>query len=149
MLVEGRRDLRFPALLVLVNLLGGVSLLFASAVQAHAAPPSTAAVAKTLTGVWRLDGNSKFTRTFDADGAMTDRYQGDESATLKAKWSLFTSKDRDARLDSVLPGVTYLRVDDGMALTFYAVVKADGHQLHLRYTDRRGSVLNFTRLPRR
>jgi hypothetical protein len=118
--------------------------------QPKAAPAqSTAAVAKLLPGAWRMDGNPKFTRTFRADGAMVDLYEGDESATVKGKWRLLNADDRDPLLDSAVPGTVYLRVESGADVTFYAVVSADRRRLRLQYTDRRGFVQNFTRVPGR
>jgi hypothetical protein len=107
---------------------------------------STAAIAQTLIGTWQSEGNSRFTRTFAVDGSVTDRFEGDESSTTKAKWRLFTAKDRDPLLDSVVAGVTYLRMDNGGDVTFYAIVKADRHHLQLRYADRRGFMLKFRRV---
>ena len=106
---------------------------------------STAALAQTLIGTWQSDGDSRFTRSFDVDGTVTDRYEGDESATTKGKWRLFTGKNRDPLLDSVVKGLTYLRIDNSGDVTFYVVVKADRLHLHLRYADRRGFSLKFTR----
>lgn len=117
-----------------------------AAASAPHSDSSTAAIAQTLIGAWRSDGNSRFTRTFGADGTVTDRFEGDESATTKAKWRLFTAEDRDPLLDSVVKGVTYLRVDDGADVTFYVIVRADRRHLHLRYADRRGFLLRFTRV---
>jgi len=77
---------------------------------------------------------------------VTDRYEGDESSTSKAKWRLFTAKDRDPLLDSVVAGVTYLRMDNGSDVTFYAIVKADRRRLQLRYADRRGFMVKFRRV---
>ena len=115
--------------------------------QSKASPTQSAsAIAKILPGTWRMDGNPKFTRTFQADGAMIDQYEGDKSATVRGKWRLFTSKDRDPLLDSAVPGVVYLRVEDGGDVTFYAVVLADRERLRLQYTDRRGFTQEFTRV---
>ena len=127
----------------LVLLVAFVGLLPASAPQRDS---STAAASKALVGAWQLQGNPRFTRTFTADGMVTDRFQGNPEDTTKGAWRLFTARDRDPLLDSVVPGVTYLRVENGGDVTFYAVIKLDRKRLDLRYADRGGSLLRFTRV---
>ena len=107
---------------------------------------STAAISKILIGSWRSEANVRFTRTFAADGSVTDRMEANEADTTKAQWRLFTDKDRDGALEKVMPGVTYLRVDNGTDVIFFEIVKADRRRLYLRYADRRGLLLRFTRV---
>jgi hypothetical protein len=154
-------SLKLHTFVALVSILGGLAAqpadsalsdrydgaeLPSAAASAPDSGSSTAAIAQTLIGTWQSEGNSRFTRTFAVDGSVTDRYEGDESSTTKAKWRLFTAKDRDPLLDSVVAGVTYLRMDNGSDVTFYAIVKADRRRLQLRYADRRGFMLKFRRV---
>ena len=143
--------MKLHTFVALVSILGGLTAQPADSAPRSAAAStpdgsSTAAIAQTLIGTWQSEGDPKFTRTFAADGNVTDRHEGDESSTTKAKWRLFTAKDRDPLLDSAVVGVTYLRMDSGTDVTFYAIVKADRHRLQLRYTDRRGFMLKFRRV---
>ena len=84
------------------------------------------------TGVisWRQDG-----RPVARDGKYVARFVAYVDANTVRE-----------RLDSVVPGVTYLRVENGGDVTFYAILKLDRKHLDLRYADRGGSLLRFIRV---
>jgi hypothetical protein len=75
-----------------------LGLAMAAVAPAHAgdpAPPATeapaasvdlTAIKRMLVGTWQNNADTGFTRQFNADGTMTDRYEGDDSATIHGTW---------------------------------------------------------------
>lgn len=99
----------------------------------------------TVTGSWRSTTDPNFTREFSADGKVTDRYEGDESATVTGTWEIILS----ASLPQIgLPQVegTILRVQfPEEALYFLVNSDTDADTLSLTYLTGNG-VLTFERI---
>ena len=109
--------------------------------------PKATETSEQVVGAWKSDDDPKYTREFRADGTVTDRYEGEASATATGTWAVFTAKTE-------LPaGITfqlnhddaYIRVVmDGEAYN-YRVEKATSAELELIYMDR-GGVLRFSKV---
>ena len=104
-----------------------------------------AKIAQSLIGVWQMQGNEAFTRSFNSDGTSTDQYQGDLAATVSGTWRLYTSADRVPGFDRLLPGRIYLWIQQPRDTLLFQVVRSDARELWIRYADRGGHLLKFTR----
>jgi len=105
----------------------------------------------TMTGTWRSTDDPKFTRTFEADGTVTDAYQGETSAT---ETGTYTVVDPLAEPSGVfgntpvasLAGSTILKLTFPKSGVLYFAVKSQTESsLQLMYIDR-GNILSFTKV---
>ncbi|HEY1708085.1 MAG TPA: hypothetical protein VGG10_07455 [Rhizomicrobium sp.] len=53
-----------------------------------ATPPDIAQMKAVLVGTWQRNDDGRFTRELDGNGTETDRYDGDDSATIQGTWAL-------------------------------------------------------------
>lgn len=112
-----------------------------------AADPAASETSQALVGMWRSKDDSKFTREFRADGTITDRYEGEESATSSGTFMVFTStmtKPEGVMFD-LDADVAYIRaIMDGEGYNF-RVSSVSANELELIYMDR-GGMLRFERV---
>jgi hypothetical protein len=101
--------------------------------------------AKNAIGLWR-GSDAKFTREFKADGTVTDRYEGDASATTTGAWSEVVDTSTEPFAFPDLADPTFLKMRMG-GETYYYLVSANSSadMLHLVYLNGNGS-LHFTRV---
>lgn len=107
---------------------------------------STERICQNIAGLWQSAEDPAFTRTFNVDGTVTDHYRGDPSATSVGTWSIFTSANPDPALDTVVPGVIYLEIESNEDKIFFSIVRINDNELQLKYLDRQGYSMNFTRV---
>ncbi len=151
---ENPRWLKYVLILIaLVIVAGGLMYVLRlgdpAATSAEADDPGavkTQDSSSDLIGVWRSTQDPKYTREFEASGAVIDRYEGDESATATGTWSVFTAADAPDGLPFEIRGSDryVLITSDGEALHF-RIADASENQLELVYMDR-GGVLTFVRV---
>jgi hypothetical protein len=100
-----------------------------------------------LVGTWRSKDDTKFTREFKADGTMTDRYQGDASATETA--SFVTINPSVVEVPGVpaanLAGMTVIRVDFSSGPMFFSINSMTDKELSMTNLSGRGNILTFTK----
>lgn len=112
-----------------------------------AAPPSLPVIAAALTGTWQSLNDTKFTREFDTDGRMIDRYEGEQGEDLEGHWALFLGSAPPPGLGGqhFEPKVVYLKVDQNGDVLLFALTGLTRADLRMVYLQR-GNVLAFTRL---
>ena len=104
----------------------------------------------TMTGTWKSNDDAKFTRTFNADGTVTDAYAGDASATETGTYATVDPLQESAgAFGSVTPesltGMTVLKLTFPKSGVMYFGVQSETEtSLKLIYIGR-GNVLSFTK----
>lgn len=102
-----------------------------------------------MAGTWRSTDDAKFTRTFSADGTVTDRYEGDDSATDSGPYAIVdpnTVSDLPVQA-SALAGMTVIKADFAKTGTMYFSINAlTATSLQMTYLGGRGGLLSFTRV---
>ena len=102
-----------------------------------------------MNGTWKSKEDTKFTREFNADGTVTDRYEGDASATMTGTYMFV-----DAGVETDLPvpaanlaGTKVIKTTwpDGTIL-YFAVQSVTATDLALINLSGRGNILSFTRV---
>lgn len=111
-------------------------------VDKETTPPSPA---EAMVGVWQSVQDSKFTREFQEDGTVIDRYEGDDSATVEGSWYLFMYPTDERVPFTIQPGVQYLRITMPEEVLYFSVTKVDAADLELVYLGV-GDTLQFIRL---
>lgn len=103
-----------------------------------------------MTGTWKSDQDAKFTRTFNADGTVTDAYDGNASATVTGTYSTVDPLKEPAGVFGALPldsltGMTVFKITFPQSeVMYFSVNKLDETSLTLTYIGR-GNILLFTR----
>ncbi len=98
-------------------------------------------------GKWKSTEDAKFTREFREDGTVTDRYEGDASATSSGTWSQVVNVSAEPVQLPAVGNATILKlVMDGEA--YYFAISADTtvDKLVLINLGGRGNILSFTRM---
>ncbi len=109
--------------------------------------PKVAETSSAVAGEWKSTDDAKYTRTFRADGTVTDTYEGDASATTNGTWTVFTSATElpvgvSFPLDT---GTSYIQVAMNGEVFNYRVSSVTASELELIYMDR-GGVLRFSKV---
>jgi len=101
-----------------------------------------------IVGTWESTEDPKFTREFFASGTLTDRYDGDESATENA--AFVTIDPSVVSVPSVptasLAGVTVIRVDFASGPMFFSINELSETELAMTNLSGRGNILRFTKV---
>lgn len=106
--------------------------------------PSAVTIANSIEGNWRSVEDPRFTRSFSASGAVTDRYEGDEEATAVGHFAL----DGDhvpAQVRAAAGSATVLTLEFPEEALFFIVTKLTADELELVYVGAHGT-LRFTRI---
>jgi hypothetical protein len=133
------------------RVLGSVFVLM-SMVGANAAPPAAPVwtldtLRHFMVGTWDSADDTRLSREFDPDGTAIDRYDGDESATARGTWLLFTGSvaPPEAAHHKLSAEGIYLEVRERGDVLLFAVLGVDSQNLVLGYLER-GNTLRFSRL---
>ena len=111
-----------------------------------------AAVDPLMTGTWKSTDDAKFTRTFNADGTITDAYEGDASATATGTYTTVDPlKEPAGALGAVplesLTGMTVLKVTFPQSeVMYFGVNSLTETSLTLTVLSGRGNILSFTKV---
>ncbi len=105
-----------------------------------------------MNGTWKSKEDPKFTRTFEANGTVTDRYEGDASATMSGTYMVVDPlKEPAGALGNVpatsLSGMTVLKTTwpDGNIM-YFGVQSLTEANLNLVNLNGRGNILMFTKM---
>lgn len=99
---------------------------------------------RLLLGVWKSIEDPKFTREFQSDGTVIDRYSGDEAATVEAIWHAFMSPtDEPAPFDTE-EGKLYIKILMPEEALFFTLDSVTDTSLQMTYVD--GDTLRFTKV---
>lgn len=97
-----------------------------------------------MTGTWKSSDDAKFTRTFAADGTVTDRYEGEDSATISGEWSVIDPTKESVSLPVVKDGKV-IKIQFPEEALYFAVTSVSETELVMTYLSGNG-VLRFVRV---
>lgn len=100
-----------------------------------------------MTGTWKSTDDAKFTRTFSADGSVTDAYEGEASATDTGTWSVVDPSIEVTGVPAdALAGMTVIRINfEKSGAMFFGIKNLSETSLAMMYLDR-GNILSFTKV---
>ncbi len=103
-----------------------------------------------MSGTWRSDRDAKFTREMRADGAVIDRYEGENSAGVNGQWEVVDPAQEATLLSraAALSGMTVVRVtwENGIEVTYFAVNKLEEKSMTTTDLTGRGEVTIWTKI---
>lgn len=106
---------------------------------------STVQSSMDLSGTWRSKQDARFVRVFTTDGMVTDRYEGDDSATISGTWSVVEDLASE-RPELVVNGnVQVIKVQFAEEVLYFAIAALTETDLSMIYLSGNGS-LEFERV---
>lgn len=106
---------------------------------------STVQTSMDLSGTWRSKEDARFVRVFTTDGVVTDRYEGDDSATVSGTWSVIEDLASE-RPELVVNGnVQVIKVQFAEEVMYFAIAALTETDLSMIYLSGNGS-LEFERV---
>lgn len=105
---------------------------------------SNESVSASMTGTWKSSDDTKFTRTFAADGTVTDRYEGEDSATISGQWSVIDPTQESVSLP-VVKDAKVIKIQFPEEALYFAVTSVSETELVMTYLSGNG-VLRFMRV---
>ena len=102
-------------------------------------------VAASLDGTWKSKEDARFVRTFKADGTVTDRYEGDDSATVSGTWSFVMDPTKEQAELPVVKDAKVLKLQFPEEVMYFALTQLTETDLSMIYLSGNGS-LEFTRV---
>jgi len=109
------------------------------------AEASTVQTSMDLSGTWRSKEDTRFIRVFNVDGTITDRYEGDDSATVSGTWNVVENLASE-RPELVVNGsVQVIKVQFAEEVLYFAIANLTETDLSMIYLSGNGS-LEFTRV---
>lgn len=109
------------------------------------ATASSADIRTNITGRWQSTDDSRFRRTFAANGTVTDTYEGNDDATVNGQWSIVTDTTREPVALPDLKDATLLKVSFPEEALYFVVSKITATELEMMYVGT-NSTLRFTRI---
>lgn len=100
----------------------------------------------SLSGTWRSTEDARFVRTFSADGTVTDRYEGDERATVSGSWNAVEdlSQERPGLPD--VGDMRVIKVQFPEEVMYFSIIELTATELSMSLLGGNGSTLSFTRV---
>lgn len=106
---------------------------------------STVQSSVDLSGTWRSKEDARFVRVFTTDGTVTDRYEGDDNATVTGTWSVVEDPASE-RPELVVNGnVQVIKIQFAEEVLYFAIANLTETDLSMIYLSGNGS-LEFTRI---
>lgn len=106
---------------------------------------STVQSSLDLSGTWRSKEDARFVRVFNVDGTITDRYEGDESATVTGTWNVVEDPATERPELEINGDVQVVRVQFAEEVLYFAIANLTETDLSMIYLSGNGS-LEFTRV---
>lgn len=106
---------------------------------------STVQSSLDLSGTWRSKEDARFVRVFNVDGTITDRYEGDERATVTGTWNVVEDPATERPELVVNEDMQVIRVQFAEEVLYFAIVNLTETDLSMIYLSGNGS-LEFTRV---
>lgn len=101
--------------------------------------------AASLDGTWKSKDDARFVRSFTADGIVTDRYEGDDSATVSGTWSFVADPTKEQAELPVVKDAKVLKLQFPEEVMYFALTELTETDLSMIYLSGNGS-LQFTRV---
>lgn len=98
-----------------------------------------------LSGTWRSKEDARFVRVFNVDGTITDRYEGDDTATISGTWNVVEDLANERPELLVNGNVQVIKVQFAEEVMYFAIANLTETDLSLIYLSGNGS-LEFTRV---
>lgn len=101
-----------------------------------------------IPGTWKSDEDPKFTREFTASGTITDRYEGDTSATITGSWTVVDPTTEATGLPvEAVTGMTIIKVTyPDSEVMYFGISSITETTLSLINLSGRGNILMFTKV---
>lgn len=101
--------------------------------------------AMDLSGTWRSKQDARFIRVFTTDGTVTDRYEGDDSATVTGTWSVVEDPANEQAGLPVVKDAQIIKVQFPEEVMYFAITALTETDLTMLYLTGNGS-LEFSRV---
>ena len=102
-----------------------------------------------MSGTWKSTEDAKFTREFEADGTITDKYEGDVEATTVGSWKVV---DPNTEIKLPVPainlaGMTVIKTEWGNGeVMYFSINTLTDTELEMTNLSGRGNILVFTKV---
>ncbi|MBU1292768.1 hypothetical protein KJ819_01730 [Patescibacteria group bacterium] len=106
---------------------------------------SDAEINAALVGTWESTEDANFVRAFNANGTVTDSYEGIENATVTGEWSLVTDMSQAPAGLPVIQDAQVLRIQFPEEALYFAITNLSETELSMIYLSGNG-VLEFRRI---
>ncbi len=103
------------------------------------------AFAARLAGDWRSKDDAKFTRQFSANGSVTDRYAGNDDATVMGEWMLVADPAKEQVQLPVVKDAKVVKLQFPEEVLYFAVTGLTATDLSMVYLTGNGT-LEFSRV---
>ncbi len=100
----------------------------------------------SLAGTWQSTDDARFVRTFSGDGSVTDRYEGDASATVSGNWNVVEDPSREQAELPDVSGMRVIKVQFPEEVMYFAILELSTTELSMSYLGGNGSTLSFRRI---
>ena len=101
--------------------------------------------AMDLSGTWQSKQDPRFVRVFTTDGRVTDRYEGDESATVTGTWTVVEDPATERPELPVIENAQVIKVQFAEEVLYFAIANLTETDLSLIYLSGNGT-LEFSRV---
>lgn len=98
-----------------------------------------------LAGTWQSTEDARFIRTFESDGTVTDRYDGDDSATISGSWNFVEDPSEEQAELPDTDGARVIKIQFPEEVMYFAIAELSADALSMNYLSGNGS-LQFTRI---
>lgn len=99
----------------------------------------------SLEGTWKSTEDARFTRTFTASGAVTDRYAGNDDATISGTWSFVSEPGKEQAELPAVKDAKVLKIQFPEEVMYFALTDLTETDLTMIYLTGNGA-LQFTRV---
>lgn len=106
--------------------------------------PSAVTIANSIEGNWKSVDDVRFTRSFGSNGQVTDRYEGNDDATITGHFEL-NGDHVPAQVRAAAGASPVLSISFPEEALFFIVTKLTANELELVYLGGNGT-LRFTRI---
>jgi len=105
--------------------------------------PTVTQIANSIEGNWRSTDDTRFTRSFNGNGQVVDRYEGDENATVAGHYEV-NGDHIPAQVRELAGDYPILSIEYPEEALFFIVRTLSATELELVYLGV-GNTLSFTR----
>lgn len=98
-----------------------------------------------LSGTWRSKEDARFVRVFTPDGTVTDKYEGDDSATVTGTWSVVENPASERPELVVNEGMQVIKIEFAEEVMYFAIANLTETDLSMIYLSGNGT-LEFSRV---
>lgn len=101
--------------------------------------------AAALPGTWQSTEDARFIRIFDANGTVTDRYEGDDDVTTSGTWNFVADPSKEQAELPVVEGMQVIKLQFPEEVMYFAVADLSATTLTMIYVSGNGA-LEFRRI---